>query len=156
LGSSNRVGPGNNQSVVSERGDTAHLIDQGRFTKDELITSYSTADRKTITTHFALKRMSTYSTSSYIGAILCPIFGIFAVKNSLKAKYSKIEEHYSDTLKYSNRAYYFARAAIYSGLLIYITGILFILYALGLWSWRRPISNWFTEIDNPALNFTKL
>jgi len=84
LGSSNRVGPGNNHSVVSERGDTATLIDQGRFTKDELITSYSTADRKTITAHFALKRMSTYSTSSYIGAILCPIFGIFAVKNSLK------------------------------------------------------------------------
>lgn len=37
LGSSNRVGPGNNQSVVSERGDTAHLIDQGRFTKGTVI-----------------------------------------------------------------------------------------------------------------------
>ena len=37
LASSNRVGPGNNQSVVSERGDTAHLIDQGRFTKGTVI-----------------------------------------------------------------------------------------------------------------------
>ena len=37
LTSSNRVVPGTNQSVVSERGDTAHLIDQGRFTKGTVI-----------------------------------------------------------------------------------------------------------------------
>lgn len=88
----------------------------------------------TISTTYALKRVQPYFVAAIVGTILFPAVGIFAIINSVKAKYAKLDEDFDDTIKFSRYSYIFGRLAIFLGLTFYTAIVLVCLYLVGLWS----------------------
>jgi len=88
----------------------------------------------TISTTYALKQVQPYFVAAIVGTILFPAVGIFAIINSVKAKYAKLDEDFDDTMKFSRYSYIFGRLAIFLGLAFYMTVVLVCLYLVGLWS----------------------
>lgn len=81
--------------------------------------------------------MQPYFVAAILGTLLFPAVGIFAIVNSVKAKYAKLDEDFDETMKYSRNSYIFGRLAIFFGLIFYLLLVLACLYLLGLWSFEE-------------------
>jgi len=108
----------------------------------------------TISTTYALKRVQPYFVAAIVGTFLFPAVGIFAIINSVKAKYAKLDEDFDDTIKFSRYSYIFGRLAIFLGLTFYTAIVLVCLFLVGLWSFDRPPAEWFSAAHS-ICNFTR-